>query len=154
MRRRDFLKTSAGFLAALAVAPASFASGREKLQGTTYYKYPAKKIASFDEIRRKGTVSFNYPDNDSPCLAIYVPDAGVVAFSTLCTHKGCPTVYNPELRVFDCPCHNSRFDVDKPGQEVFGQATTKLPRIELEVRGNDVYAIGVDGLIWGRASNV
>ena len=154
MKRRDFLKTSAGFLAALAVAPASFGAGRTKLEGTTYFKYPAKKIGSFDEIRRKGTLSFSYPDNDSPCLAIFVPEAGVVAFSTLCTHKGCPVIYNEQERVFECPCHYSRFDVDKEGQEVLGQATTKLPRVELEVRGNDVYAIGVDGLIWGRASNV
>jgi len=154
MKRRDFIKLSGGFLAAMAVAPSTFGSGRTKLEGTTYYEYPSKKIASFDEIRKKGTVAFSYPDNESPCLAIFVPGAGVVAFSTLCTHKGCPVIYKEDERVFECPCHFSRFDVDKEGQEVLGQATTKLPRIELEVRGNDVYAIGVDGLIWGRAKNI
>ncbi len=154
MKRRDFIKASAGFLAALAVAPSTFAIGRERLTGSVYTPYPEKKIGSFKEIQRKGTLSFNYPDNSSPCLAVFVPGAGVVAFSTLCTHKGCPVVYKADERVFECPCHFSRFDVDKPGQEVCGQATTKLPRIELEVRGDDVYAIGVDGLIFGRASNV
>ncbi len=154
MKRREFVQGISGFLAMLAVAPSSFASGKEKLKGTTYYSYPIKKVAGFDEIRKNGKFRFSYPDNSSPCLAIYVPEAGVVAYSTLCTHKGCPVMYKENERLFECPCHYSRFDVDKRGQEIMGQATTKLPRIELEVKGSDVYAVGVDGLIWGRSDNV
>lgn len=151
--RRDFIKKSAGLLAALAVAPLSSAIARPKLPDSTYTPYPGQKIASFEEIKRAGQFSFSYPDAASPCLAIYVPEAGVVAYSILCTHKGCPIVFKPKEMLFECPCHFSRFDAEKNAQEICGQATTRLPRIELEVRGQDVFAIGVDGLIFGRVAN-
>ncbi|MFQ5651564.1 MAG: arsenate reductase (azurin) small subunit [bacterium] len=152
--RREFIKKSASTLAALAVAPVGSVFARPKLAGTTYLPYPDQKIASFDEIKTSGQMAFTFPDDSSPCLAIYVPDAGVVAYSLQCPHTGCPVLYQPEAKVFECTCHFSRFDAEKNAQEICGQATVRLPRIELEVKDNDVYAVGVDGLIFGRVSNI
>ena len=61
------------------------------------------------------------------------PDSSIVAFSTLCTHKGCPVAYRPEHRLLICPCHWSSFDPAKAGGLVIGQASQALARIELRI---------------------
>jgi arsenite oxidase small subunit len=110
-------------------------------------------------------VSFNYPDDASPCVAIKMgspvpggvgPDSDVVAFSTQCTHMGCRVSYDAQSRNFKCPCHFSMFDCEKGGQMVIGQATADIPSIILSYNAADdsVSAVGVDGLIYGRQSNV
>jgi len=37
---------------------------------------------------------------------------------------------------------------------VIGQASQALPQIRLRVTGNSIFAIGVDGLIFGRHTNM
>ena len=82
------------------------------------------------------------------------PDSSIVAFSSLCTHKGCPVVYRPEHRLLICPCHWSTFDPAKAGGLVIGQASQALARIELRIESGMAVATGVDGLIYGRHTNL
>ena len=83
------------------------------------------------------------------------PDGDIVGFSTLCPHKGYGVNYDPSDRVFNCPGHYSRFDAEKGGLQIWGQATQNLPQFILRVDDQgDVYAEGVDELIYGRLSNV
>ena len=44
----------------------------------------------------------------------------------ICTHMGCPLVWNPEESTYECPCHGSRFDRD--GQVLDGPAQKNLAR--------------------------
>ena len=69
---------------------------------------------------------------------------------------GCPVVYDRESSTFRCPCHYSTFDADLGGQMICGQATENLPRIVLRHDASDdsVSAVAVEGLIYGRVSNV
>jgi arsenite oxidase small subunit len=69
---------------------------------------------------------------------------------------GCPVAYDAAQRIFKCPCHFSTFDAEKSGQMVCGQATENLPRIVLNYNSaNDtVTAVAVDGLLYGRQSNL
>ena len=53
-----------------------------------------------------------------------------------------------------CPYHQSVFDLTRHGIIVNGHATESLAQVLLEVEGNDVYAVGVMGLIYGRNSNL
>ena len=82
------------------------------------------------------------------------PDSSVVAYSTLCTHKGCPVSYKPEHHLLICPCHWSTFDPAREGGLVIGQASQALARIELRVESGMAVAVGVDGLIYGRHTNL
>jgi arsenite oxidase small subunit len=82
------------------------------------------------------------------------PNNSIVGFSQLCTHKGCPVQYKAERKLLICPCHWSSFDPTKSGQMVIGQASQALPQIRLRVTGNSIFAIGVDGLIFGRHTNM
>ncbi|MCA1792186.1 MAG: arsenate reductase (azurin) small subunit, partial [Thioalkalivibrio sp.] len=133
--------------------------------GRTTLPYPLLELGNASELTVNTAVQFNYPDESSPCALIKTgesvpggvgPDGDIVAYSTLCTHMGCPVIYDETARTFKCPCHFSIFDPEMAGQMVDGQATADLPRILLEYdaeRGT-VAAVAVDGLIYGRQSNV
>jgi ubiquinol-cytochrome c reductase iron-sulfur subunit len=57
---------------------------------------------------------------------------GVVAFSKICTHAGCPaSLYNVETHQLICPCHQSTFDVLSDCKPVFGPASRSLPQLPL-----------------------
>ena len=59
---------------------------------------------------------------------------GIVAFSKLCTHTGCPVgLYQQELKLLLCPCHQSTFDVLQAAEPVFGPAARPLPQLPLGI---------------------
>jgi ubiquinol-cytochrome c reductase iron-sulfur subunit len=58
----------------------------------------------------------------------------IVAYSKLCTHVGCPVgLYQSELGLLLCPCHQSTFDVMEGARPVFGPAARSLPQLPLDV---------------------
>lgn len=58
----------------------------------------------------------------------------IVAYSKLCTHTGCPVgLYQTELDLLLCPCHQSTFDVLHGAEPVFGPAARPLPQLPLAV---------------------
>ncbi|MCS6882733.1 MAG: arsenate reductase (azurin) small subunit [Oscillochloridaceae bacterium] len=124
--------------------------------------YPRLKIATIADLQ-KGVFFATYPDQFSPVQILKLgvktvggvgPDEDIVAYSGLCTHMGCPVSYDPATRIFMCPCHYSYFDAAADAMLISGPATQHLPRIVLEVEGQDIYAIGVQGLIYGRPHNL
>lgn len=63
--------------------------------------------------------------------------AGVVAFSKICTHAGCPVgLYNVLSHQLVCPCHQSTFDVLDDCNPVFGPASRPLPQLALTTDAN------------------
>jgi ubiquinol-cytochrome c reductase iron-sulfur subunit len=60
--------------------------------------------------------------------------AGYVAYSKLCSHLGCPVgLYEQQLQLLVCPCHQSMFDVAKAAQPTFGPAPRPLPQLALYI---------------------
>lgn len=162
MTRRDFLALGCTAAAGAAVSPwlPGTAVAAAPARGTAY---PVVEVARLDALKDGEPVAFTYPDASSPAVLLRLPapaqggvgpDARVVAFSTLCTHKGCPVAYRPERQLMICPCHWSSFDPAKGGQMVIGQASQALPQIELRVEGNAVKAVGIRGLVYGRHTNI
>lgn len=166
--RRDFLKISGGAAAGAGAGVAGFAHAgmtEAKDVGRATLPYPSKPVAMAGKMPINQAVAFTFTDASSPCAAIKMghpvaggvgPDGDIVAYSTLCTHMGCPVSYDTIQMTFKCPCHFSIFDADKQGQMVCGQATENLPQIVLEynAKNDTVVAVGVEGLIYGRQSNV
>jgi ubiquinol-cytochrome c reductase iron-sulfur subunit len=59
---------------------------------------------------------------------------GIVAYSKLCTHVGCPVgLYQAEEGLLLCPCHQSTFDVYDEARPIFGPAARPLPQLPLDV---------------------
>lgn len=57
---------------------------------------------------------------------------GIVAYSKLCTHVGCPVgLYQAQEALLLCPCHQSTFDVLDGARPVFGPAARPLPQLPL-----------------------
>jgi ubiquinol-cytochrome c reductase iron-sulfur subunit len=58
--------------------------------------------------------------------------AGYLAYSKVCTHLGCPVgLYEQELELLVCPCHQSMFNVRNGGVPQFGPAPRPLPQLAL-----------------------
>lgn len=59
---------------------------------------------------------------------------GIVAYSKICTHVGCPMgLYERTTKHLLCPCHQSTFDLADSGTVLFGPATRSLPQLPLAV---------------------
>ena len=58
--------------------------------------------------------------------------AGYIAYSKVCTHLGCPVgLYEQELELLVCPCHQSMFNVRNGAVPQFGPAPRPLPQLAL-----------------------
>lgn len=166
LSRRNFLKLGGGLAAGTAAfSPGAVLAGESSPAGRATLPYPEQPVGKARSFKGGQPVTFSYPDASSPCALIKVgervpagvgPDGDIVAYSTLCTHMGCPVSYDAQARTFKCPCHFSVFDPEREGQQVCGQATENLPRIELsyDPQTDTVTAVGVQGLIYGRQANV
>jgi len=59
---------------------------------------------------------------------------GIVAYSKICTHVGCPISLNERTtHHLLCPCHQSTFDLADGGKVIFGPAGRHLPQLPLTV---------------------
>lgn len=66
---------------------------------------------------------------------------GIVAYSKVCTHVGCPVALNEQhTHHLLCPCHQSQFDVADEAKVVFGPAKRPLPQLPITV-DSDGYLI-------------
>ena len=128
--------------------------------------FERQKIASLSDLSPGEPFDFSYPLEGqtnfvvklgAPATGGVGEESDIVAFSYKCTHMGCPLVglYKQEHKILGpCACHFSTFDLTRNGVVVLGQATENLPQITLETDGDDLYATGVMGLIYGYRNNV
>jgi arsenite oxidase small subunit len=157
--RRKFL-SGAGFAAAAAVIP----NETKAASGPARVEYPSSRLANLRDLKINEPLAITYPDPDAPGVLLKLgarvptgagPDGDIVGFSTVCPHKGFPLAYNAADRTLNCPGHYSRFDCEAGGQQIWGQATQNLPQYTLRIDpAGDIYAEGVDELLYGRLSNV
>lgn len=68
---------------------------------------------------------------------------GLVAYSAVCTHNGCPiTLLNEDGRSVVCTCHGSRFDLADNGTVLTGPATRRLAGLPIAVTDGAVTVAG------------
>lgn len=161
--RRQFLRGGALGIAGAAAATV-MPNTAKAAPGLALVDYPSNRLANIADLVENEPMDIGYPDADSPGVLLKLgtrvdggagPDGDIVAFSVLCPHKGYYMSYHAEDMTLNCPGHFSRFDCEKGGQQIWGHATQNLPQFLLRVddRG-DIFAEGVDELIYGRLSNV
>ncbi|HEX7739753.1 MAG TPA: Rieske 2Fe-2S domain-containing protein [Marmoricola sp.] len=57
---------------------------------------------------------------------------GILCFSKICTHVGCPiSLWEQQTHHLLCPCHQSTFDLADGGKVVFGPAARPLPQLPI-----------------------
>jgi len=172
MNRREFMLFGSSAIVSastisLALLPGTSYAEQQKAQ---VVGYPRVKVAKMSELKDNKPIDFQYPDKNtgSQCSLVKMGvEAGggigdkkdIVAFSTLCTHQGGPLMgtyqATDEHRTMGpCPLHLSLYDLRRHGIVVSGQAYQSIPQVLLEVEGDDIYAVGMMGLIFGRNKNV
>jgi arsenite oxidase small subunit len=172
MTRRSFLMSSGAATAMGTVGISLFPGTANALRSTAeMVGYPRKKIARLSQLRDNQPIDFNYPDGvkNNQCMLVKMGgvEAGggvgrqkdVVAFSYLCTHQGGPMqgqykVSGDQRVLGQCPFHLSTYDLRRHGIIVSGQAYESLPQVLLEIDGDNIYAVGMMGLVFGRNSNM
>ncbi|MBI4265415.1 MAG: Rieske 2Fe-2S domain-containing protein [Acidobacteria bacterium] len=102
-----------------------------------------RRIASLDQIAGSGVLTFTYPGPDDDCVLVRTRDNALVAYSQKCTHLSCAVRPRLEQDAIHCPCHEGYFDL-RSGRPTAGPPRRPLDVIRLEVRGNDIYAVGVE----------
>ncbi len=59
---------------------------------------------------------------------------GIVAYSKICTHVGCPVaLYEQQTHHLLCPCHQSQFDITREAAVIVGPAKRPLPQLPITV---------------------
>jgi arsenite oxidase small subunit len=150
-------------LIAVGMTAAAAAAGADFAEAAAASGYPKLRITTLAKLKPNRPVGFSYPLQAQPNVLLDMghavpsgvgPKHSIVAYSVACQHMGCPVEYQPAIREFVCPCHQSRYDPERLGSIIQGVAMQPLPRILLQVQGGAVWAVGVDGLIYGYRNNL
>lgn len=161
MSRRSFILAGGA-----GVVLASVPGLSQALQGTKVV-YPRQQIAKVSDLKADTPLSFRFPSSDIHFTNFLVKlgaeaglgvgrDKDIVAFNSFCPHMGgmLTDAYNGEHKVAGpCPLHLTTFDLTRHGMVISGHSTQSLPQIILEVDGDNIYATGVLGLVYGMHEN-
>ena len=104
---------------------------------------PIREIARVADVSAGSAISFQYPDEHSRCLLVRLDEERFVAYDQRCSHLACAVIPRPDQGRLVCPCHKGFFDMET-GAPLAGPPRRPLPRIELDIRGDVVYATGVE----------
>lgn len=166
MNRRSFLLTS-GVATATVMVAIQTGEGLAHVPAAVA-TYPRKLIGRLSELVADEPLDFTYPDDAAYSASMLIklgrkagggigPEQDVVAFNYTCTHQGGPlqgTYQAADKALGPCPLHLTTFDLTRHGMFISGQAYQSLPQVLLELDGDEIYAVGMFGLIYGRYDNL
>lgn len=166
LSRRTLIKATAGSVVMANFLYADIVNGAVGEARLEEGVYPQLHVAKLNELQKGAPLAFAYPLKQQPNMLVKLgkealhgvgPDKDIVAFSTLCTHMGGSLRgrYRHDTQsIGPCPFHFSAFDLGKGGIPVHASATQNLPQIVLRTDGDDIFAVGVIGLIYGYRNNL
>jgi arsenite oxidase small subunit len=161
--RRRFLMLSAATVSVVAIEgilPGQLVTAERA-------EFEGRMVGKLSALRVGEPMPFSYPWDHPNAQNLLIklgtragggigPDEDVVAFNTICPHMGFPMQdsFDPEHQVLGpCGWHLSTYDLTRHGIIVSGHATSGLPQITLQAQGDEVYATGVQSLIFGFSDN-
>ncbi len=165
MSRRHFLLTGGSIVALVSLSGLPLQVGAQPVKALRA-TYPRQRIASLAALKLGEPIAFNYPYPDVRNIIVKLGTVAgggigaakdIVAFNQQCPHMGGPLdgTYKPQHQVLGpCPLHLTTFDLTRHGMVVSGHSTESLPQIVLELQGDDLYAVGVMGLVYGYSAHV
>ena len=137
--RRGFLTFLTACSAALFLATVPFA---RRFLGHKEEPLPKVALGRITDIPRGEARPFVYPGKNNPALLIHLPNGEWRAYEGTCTHLSCLVYWDVASERLICPCHNAAFAVET-GAVLMGPPRYPLPRIELSVEGDAIYAVGI-----------
>ena len=149
--------TRRGFLAAAAASAALACEEGPPPEAVS--RYAVRAVVPLREVLGGTPAYFSYPAAHHAAMVVKLgrpvaggvgPDGDIVAYHLACPHMGCPLT---EVDVAagtlgPCNCHLSLFDLHS-GRQLHGRATQDLVRVQLELDGDTLCAVGLVGLPYG-----
>jgi Rieske Fe-S protein len=135
--RRAFTRSLAGFSCAALAGTRALARRAQPPAAL-----PAVHVAAAADLAVGQARVFAYPDEASRCILIRLDAGTFAAFAQECTHLACPVTYQAPSGTLHCPCHEGSFSA-RDGSVLAGPPPRPLPRIVLERRGEELWAVGV-----------
>ena len=113
--------------------------------GALAFFYPVLQFAGFKIPRKPFYVNINKPLILSGFLVttgfiLFDRDNKCWALSRKCTHLGCKLNYHEDSDILECPCHQSRFNVET-GEVVKGPAQKSLTFLPVEKRQDEPFYV-------------
>ena len=122
----------AGFVAARAAGLGSSEAGTAEANAYGSAPSGGSVLADVDDIPAGGGLVLA----DEGVVLVRDDGEDVHAFSSTCTHQGCPVSEVTGGRII-CPCHGSEFDAET-GAVVAGPAPSPLPAVDVKVEDGTV----------------
>ena len=141
VERRDFMKFMV--LASLALTVGQFWILMQNWLRRRRGEPTLMRLASVNDLAADAVLTFTYPTEHDPCFLVRNPDGDLVAYSQKCTHLSCAVVPRLDRGDIRCPCHEGYFDLAS-GRPTAGPPRRPLTRVRLQVRGDEVFAAGVE----------
>ncbi|WP_369238331.1 Rieske (2Fe-2S) protein [Streptomyces sp. R21] len=92
------------------------------------------ELGAESEVPKGGATLYR----DQNMVVSRAEDGSLKAFSTICTHAGCP-INKLEGTTLTCPCHGSQFDATT-GKVLHTPATVPLNEMSVKVKGGTIVA--------------
>ena len=102
-----------------------------------------RRVTGLDQLAVGGVMTFTYPGPQDDCVLVRTRDDALVAYSQKCTHLSCAVRPRLEDGLIHCPCHEGYFDL-RSGRPIAGPPRRPLDLVRLQIRGDAVYAVGVE----------
>lgn len=137
--RRGFLTFLLAGSVALFLATVPFA---RRFLGHRKEGFPKVAVGRVTDVPYGEARPFAYPGKNNAALLVHLPNGEWRAYEGTCTHLSCVVYWDPASNRLICPCHNAAFAAET-GAVLMGPPRHPLPRIELNVEGDTIYAVGI-----------
>jgi Rieske Fe-S protein len=105
-------------------------------------EWPQTVVAQASGIAPGSVRFFAYPGPADPCILVRRTNGEFAAFSQKCTHLSCAVYYAADKDRLECPCHEGYFSA-ATGRVLQGPPPRPLPQVRLELRGDEIVAVGM-----------
>ena len=148
LNRRKFMEigiyTITGAIAAVSgVALTRFAVGTSfEKEKSKWIELDAEEVQEADEEFARVVLEYEQKDgwltaaNRSLVYVKRVKEDEVIAISASCTHLGCIVTWDEEQKIFKCPCHDGRYDVE--GRVISGPPSGPLRRHKSKIEDGTI----------------
>jgi Rieske Fe-S protein len=141
VERRDFMKFMV--LTSLAFTAGQLWIGVENWRRRRRGHAELVRLASLSDVPIGAIQTFAYPTEHDPCVLVRRDERTLLAYSQKCTHLSCAVLPQIDEGVIRCPCHEGFFDLAS-GRPIAGPPRRPLSIVHLQIRGNEIFAAGVE----------
>ena len=144
MNRRKFLETSCAGLGLIVggtlISTVGLKTIRAKSRSANGLREIPIMLVDAPELQEVGKAyRLQIDELDKDILVVQYTRGKFVAVDIKCTHKGCNVDYKIEEKLFQCPCHESAFDLK--GVPNGGPATKPLGTYKTYLSGEEVIVL-------------